>query len=507
MKIRIMDTTLRDGEQMQGVSYAPSDKVSIARALHEAGIDSIEIASAGVSKGEKSGARKIVGSFVKSSYPLEKLECLAYLSKKSIDWVKDVGVENVNILSKGSEKQLRQLKMNPKEHTNAVLEMLDYSKDLGLAPNLYLEHFGSEGGIVDNPKYVYDLVGEALRSKKVKRVMLCDTLGQMKPSDVKSGIEGLVKKYPKAEFDFHAHNDYGLAVANTLTAVENGCKGAHVTVNGMGERTGNAALHTTVVGIHDILGMETNVNEKKLSSLSDLVSLYSNVPVSAKEPIVGENAFAQVSGIHTDGMAKGDLYAGKLSPDRFGKRYVYPLGKHIGKATIEMYLKDMGMVVGKRALSSIIKRVKEVSDKKEVVTSEELPLIIDDVLGSPRRSRIKITYSPSLTGINVNPENIVCLEYDGKELSEHANGNGGYDAFMKALDKALKPTGLELPKLSNYTSLTPPGGDTNSLITTIITWEKKDGKKFKTSGSDPDQTVSAMKATQNMLNIIVKSKI
>jgi (R)-citramalate synthase len=502
-KIYVMDTTLRDGEQTHGVVFTPDEKISIARALHEAGADFIEIGSAFVSEGERKGVETVVENFSNSGYQVEKLECLVYLTKESVDWAHDAGIKTVNILSKGSSIQTRQLKMTPEEHERRVLEIINYVKSLGMTPNLYLEHFSSEGGIREDPNHVESLIKIAMKAC-VGRITFCDTLGLLDPESVRKFVRELVGKYPSAFFDFHGHNDYGLAAANSIAAVESGCRGVQVTINGLGERAGNAALHRVIVGINDFTDKRTDVREDKIYPLSKMVERFSGFRIPSNEPIIGSNAFIHKSGIHVDGMVKGGFYAGRLRPERFGRMYEYSLGKHSGKATIRSHLESLGVEPTTKLIDEVLKRVKDLSDKKEIVTSEDLSLIVNDILQTPEMMRIEITKCVICTGKNVNPEATVHVRYKEKTSTGQSAGNGGYDASMKALAKALEPLGLKIPHLVDYSSSIPPGGKTDALVSTTIVWKDGNGNEFKTVGTDSDQTVSAIKATEKMLNRILE---
>jgi (R)-citramalate synthase len=282
--------------------------------------------------------------------------------------------------------------------------------------------------------------------------------------------------------------------------LESGCKGVQVTTNGLGERAGNAALHRVVVGINDFTSKQTGINEAMIYPLSKLVERLSGVRIPDNEPITGANVFTHKSGIHVDGMEKDRLYASNLSPDRFGRRYEYSLGKHSGKATIKSHLESIGVEPTKNMIDEVLAKVKELSDKKESVTSEDLPIIVNEILDTPKESKIEITKCLINTGKNVSPEATIFVKCDGKIVSGSSVGNGGYDASMKALKKALEPLGIEMPLLVDYTSSIPPGGRTDALVSTTIVWRKANGEEFKTMGADSDQTVSAIKATEKMLN-------
>ena len=239
--IEIMDTTLRDGEQTSGVSFVPHEKLLIVRMLlQELCVDRVEVASARVSEGEKEAVTMIC-RWARQAGKLEKIEVLGFIDgQTSVDWVKAVGCKNINLLCKGSERHCKyQLQKTLEEHVTDIRQSIRYAQEQGIDVNLYLEDWSN--GMKDNPQYVFDFV-DALRTAGVKRFMLPDTLGILNPMLTAQYIQQMVERYPELHFDFHAHNDYDMAVGNVLAAVTNGCKGVHTSVNGLGERAGNAPL-------------------------------------------------------------------------------------------------------------------------------------------------------------------------------------------------------------------------------------------------------------------------
>jgi len=183
-----------------------------------------------------------------------------------------------------------------------------------------------------------------LQNQPIERVLLPDTLGVLIPSEVTEYVGELVQRYPQLHFDFHAHNDYDLGTANVLEAVKAGAKGIHLTINGMGERAGNAALASAVAVLHDNLkSVKTSVNEQALYSVSKLVETFSGIRIPSNKPVVGEHVFTQTAGIHADGDKKNNLYFNDLMPERFGRQRKYALGKTSGKANIENNLNELGI--------------------------------------------------------------------------------------------------------------------------------------------------------------------
>lgn len=500
--VEIMDTTLRDGEQTSGVSFSPSEKLTIAQLLlTEVKVDRIEIASARVSEGELAAVKSIT-KWAKANGYLNKVEVLTFVDGTvSIDWMQQAGAKVMNLLTKGSLNHLtHQLKKKPAEHFAEIAAVLATAKKKGLECNIYLEDWSN--GMRHSPDYVYQYL-DFLQQQPVKRVMLPDTLGILTPDEVKEYITAIVSRYPAMHFDFHAHNDYDLGTANVLEGVKAGAKGIHLTINGMGERAGNASLASAVAVLNDFLPeVKTSVSETSLYSVSKLVETFSGFRIPANKPIVGENVFTQTAGIHADGDKKNKLYFSDLMPERFGRQRKYALGKTSGKANIENNLQQLGIKLSDPDLKKVTQRIIELGDRKEVVTQADLPYIISDVLDSNRIDETVVIENYVLThSKHLQPAVALKISIKGELYEEHSQGDGQYDAFMNALKKVYKKLKQELPTLTDYTVRIPPGGKSDALCETVITW-RFNNKEFKTRGLDSDQTVSAIKATQKMLNLI-----
>ncbi|MGZ5254884.1 MAG: alpha-isopropylmalate synthase regulatory domain-containing protein, partial [Flavitalea sp.] len=242
--------------------------------------------------------------------------------------------------------------------------------------------------------------------------------------------------------------------------------------------------------------------EKSLYSVSKLVETFSGFRIPVNKPVVGENVFTQTAGIHADGDKKNKLYFSDLMPERFGRQRKYALGKTSGKANIENNLHQLGIQLSDEDLKKVTQRVIELGDRKEVVTQADLPYIISDVLDSNAiEEKVSIENYVLTHSKDLNPSVTIKICIEKEVFEEHAQGDGQYDAFMNALKKVYKHRKIELPQLTDYAVRIPPGGKSDALCETIITWCHHD-KEFKTRGLDSDQTVSAIKATQKMLNII-----
>ncbi|MGN7820876.1 alpha-isopropylmalate synthase regulatory domain-containing protein [Chitinophaga sp. 22536] len=500
--IEIMDTTLRDGEQTSGVSFSPSEKLTIAQVLlTEVKVDRIEIASARVSDGELA-AVKAITKWAKTNGLLNKVEVLTFVDGDvSVQWMLQAGAKVMNLLTKGSLNHLtHQLKKKPAEHFTDVGEVIALARQKGLDCNVYLEDWSN--GMRHSRDYVYQYL-DFLQHQPVKRVMLPDTLGVLTPGEVQEYISEIVQRYPQMHFDFHAHNDYDLGTANVLEGVKAGAHGIHLTINGMGERAGNAPLASAIAVLNDFLpGVKTAVSEKSLYSASKLVETFSGIRIPANKPVVGDNVFTQTAGIHADGDKKNKLYFSDLMPERFGRQRLYALGKTSGKANIENNLHQLGIQLSDANLKKVTQRIIELGDKKEVVTQADLPYIISDILDSSRiEEKVKIENYVLTHSKNLHPSVTLRISVEGELFEEHSQGDGQYDAFMNALKKVYQKKKRELPALTDYSVHIPPGGKSDALCETIITWSFQN-KEFKTRGLDSDQTVSAIKATQKMLNLI-----
>lgn len=499
--VEIMDTTLRDGEQTSGVAFSTHEKLSIARLLlEELGVDRIEIASARVSDGEFASVQKIA-QWAKQHGHLHKIEVLGFVDGfTSLNWIQDAGCKVINLLTKGSLKHCTyQLKKTSEEHVSDIKKVIDKATEMGISVNIYLEDWSN--GMRESEDYVNYMI-DNLRYTSIVRFMLPDTLGILNPTETYHFCKKMIDRYPELHFDFHAHNDYDLAVANVYEAVKAGVKGVHTTINGLGERAGNAPMSSILAVLHDHLNVKTNLNEETINSISKVVETYSGIRIPNNKPVIGESVFTQVAGVHADGDNKKNLYYNDLLPERFGRLRQYALGKTSGKANILKNLQQLGIELDDEVMAKVTKRVIELGDRKELVSLDELPYIVSDVLKNDQdNANIKIlNYSLSLS-MDLRPMASVKVEINGDVYEQSASGDGQYNAVSKALYKIYKKLNKPTPELLDYQVVIPPGGQTDAIVQTIITW-KFNSKIFKTRGLDGDQTVAAIKATEKMMNII-----
>ncbi len=500
--IETMDTTLRDGEQTSGVSFSASEKLALAQLLlTEVKVDRVEVASARVSAGELEAVQQIT-RWAAGVGLLEKVEVLTFVDgDASLEWMRASGAKVMNLLTKGSMNHLtHQLKKTPDEHFDDIRQVIGKAHQEDFQVNVYLEDWSN--GMRNSPDYVL-LFLDFLQRQPIRRVLLPDTLGILTPGETYLFISQLVTRYPTLHFDFHAHNDYDLSIANVMEAIRAGAHGMHTTVNGLGERAGNAPMASAIAVLRDFMpDVRTGVVEKSLYQVSKIVETFSGLRIPDNKPVVGDNVFTQTAGIHADGDKKNNLYFNALLPERFGRKRSYALGKMSGKANIENNLRELGIQLSEDDLKKVTQRVIELGDQKEVVTREDLPYVIADVLNTNSViSRVEVLNYVLTHSKDLKPSATLRVRVDAELFEENAQGDGQYDAFMNALKKIYGRKKLVLPLLTDYAVRIPTGGRTDALCETIITW-KYNNREFKTRGLDSDQTVSAIKATQKMLNAL-----
>jgi D-citramalate synthase len=497
-KIELMDTTLRDGEQTQGVSFTPMEKVSIAKALLQfLRVDRIEVASARVSDGEKEAVSSI-NQWAKQEGFADRVEVLGFVDHtRSVDWICSAGGQVINLLAKGSEKHCReQLGKTLEQHSADVLQTIAYAHAQGLKINVYLEDWSN--GYKDSPAYVYALI-ERLQQSPVTHFMLPDTLGVMAPDEVYASLGDMCGRYPALRFDFHPHNDYGLATANVMAAVRAGVSSVHCTINCLGERAGNASLAEVAVVLRDKMAMELSIDESHLVRISNMVENFSGKRIADNAPIVGADVFTQTAGIHADGDQKGGLYKTRLGPERFSRTRSYALGKMSGKASLKKNLELLELDLSEEDQKKVLARIVSIGDSKQTITTDDLPFIIADVLESKNYEHIKLLACSINSGLDLQSTVSLRVEIKGNKHQATGAGSGGFDAFIDAISKVLTKYAYTLPALADYEVRIPKGGHTSALTECVITWDCG-AELRKTRGVHANQVFSGILATIKLIN-------
>ncbi len=503
--VLIVDTTLRDGEQTQGVSFSPDEKVNLAKVLLDlVRVDRIEVASARVSAGELDAVAQIV-AWADGRGLADRVEVLGFVDGgRSIDWIARAGGRVLNLLAKGSERHCRaQLGKTLDQHTAEVADTVALARSRGLAVNLYLEDWSN--GHRDNPDYVYGLM-ERLAGTGIGHFMLPDTLGVMTPERVVAAMGDMIRRFPGHKFDFHPHNDYGLATANVLAAAQAGAAAVHCTVNCLGERAGNASLAEVAVNLRDQLGLAIGIDETHLVRVSELVEYFSGKRIADNAPIVGDDVFTQTAGIHADGDKKASLYQTRLSPERFARRRNYALGKLAGKASLAKNLERLDISLSEENQRRVLARIVELGDSKKTITIEDLPFIIAEVLEHKDYDHAELLACTVSSSLDLESTASIKLRLRDEVYTAAGSGNGGFDAFNNALAKVVKRQGLSLPELVDYEVRIPKGGRTDALTECTITWATDQGE-LKTRGVHANQVFAAIAATIRMLNVLVHRRL
>ena len=501
--VSLMDTTLRDGEQTQGVSFTAGEKLNIAQAMLEfLGVDRIEVASARVSEGEQEAVRAIV-DWASQHGLTDRVEVLGFVDfTRSVDWIRSAGGRVLNLLVKGSEKHCTsQLGKTLQQHAADILKTVAYAQEQGLRVNAYLEDWSN--GYKDSRKYVMDLM-TALRDCGIEHFMLPDTLGVMSPDEVHAALADMQAGFPGVVFDFHPHNDYGLATANCLAAVKAGISNLHCTMNCLGERAGNVSLAELAVVLKDKLGIKTGIDETHLHDVSVMVERFSGKNIAANTPILGQDVFTQTAGIHADGDVKGGLYETQLSPERFDRKRTYALGKLSGKASVLKNIEELGITLSEENLKKVLQRVVALGDSKETITADDLPFIIADVLESSDYQHIRLVDCEISSQYSRDSRVNLEVEINGEPYFESGAGNGGYAAFIDALRKIMEKVDFEMPELVDYAVRIPRGGKPGALTECTITWagniNGNRGRNMRTRGVHANQVYAAVEATLRMIN-------
>ncbi len=497
--IQLMDTTLRDGEQTQGVSYSPEEKVNIAKTLlHSLKVDRIEVASARVSEGEKQAVTRINQWANQEEYQ-GRIEVLGFVDHaRSVDWIVDTEGSVINLLTKGSKKHCHnQLGKTLEEHVADIIKTVNYALTKDLTVNVYLEDWSN--GYQDSPDYVFSLL-DKIKEIGITHFMLPDTLGVMSPEEVFDNLTDMITRYPKLHFDFHPHNDYGLATANVMAAVRAGINSIHCTINCLGERAGNASLAQVAVVLRDKLNMDLSIDESHLVKTSKLIENFSGKRIAANTPITGADVFTQTAGIHADGDQKGDLYKSKLIPERFSRIHSYALGKMSGKASLKKNLELLDLDLSEENQKKVLARIVKLGDSKQTITTDDLPFIIADVLESKNYQHIKLLNCSITSGLDLEATVSLRIDIKGKIHLASGSGNGGFDAFIDAINKVLKLHDYTLPQLLDYEVRIPKGGNTNALTECVISWDCEH-KTYKTRGVHSNQVFAAVLAALRIINI------
>jgi 2-isopropylmalate synthase len=486
--IRIFDTTLRDGEQSPGVSLTIEDKIEIAHQLNKLGVDVIEAGSPMSSEGEK----KVVKAIAKEGLSSEVC-ALARATKGDIDMAIDCDVDLIHLFIPTSPVQMKYaVNLSSNQVLSTTIEMIEYIKKHGLKCEFSpMDATRSEMPFLKQ-------VCKAAEKSGADMINIPDTVGIMIPRTMSKFISE-INSTIDIPISIHCHDDFGMAVANSLAAVETGASQVHCTINGLGERAGNASLEEIVMALHMIYKMKTGVNSRLLYSTSRIVSTLTGLFVQANKAIVGEDAFSHESGIHTRGVTVKPLTFEPIKPELVGRKRRLVAGKLAGTRGIKAELEEVGIKANEKQLKEIVKRIKDLGDKGKMVTDADLIAITSAVIGEviAEEKIVDLCDLAVMTGIKVIPTASVRLVLDGTEYSAAETGVGPVDAVLKAIQKLTR----NLAKISlNEYRLEAITGGSNAVAEVVIKVEDEKGNIVSARAAREDIVMASVEAMINGIN-------
>jgi 2-isopropylmalate synthase len=495
-KVKIFDTTLRDGEQSPGASMNVEEKLIVSRQLKKLGVDIIEAGFAISSKGDFEAVRRaaleIEGPTICS---------LARARPEDIDcsWEALKGAPKPRIhtfISTSDIHLTHQFRMTRDEAMKRAVDMVERAR--GYVDDV---EFSPMDASRSDESYLYEVL-EAVIEAGASTVNIPDTVGYALPEQFGSLIKGIKDNVPnidKAVISVHCHNDLGLAVANSLLAVINGARQVECTINGIGERAGNASLEEIVMVLRtrkDLLGLETSINTEQIYPTSRLVSSITGMMVQPNKAIIGDNAFAHEAGIHQDGLLKEKLTYEIMRPESVGiSQSTLVLGKHSGRHAFNTRLHELGYELTSEDLNKAFERFKELADKKKDVFDEDIEAIVqDEVLRIELPGRYKLVSLNVKSGTETQPTAELEMEVDGARVKEVGVGDGPVDAAFKTITKI---TGTRSTLMRYSVNAITGGTDAVGEVTCRL---KEDDHIVLGQGAHTDIIVASAKAYINALN-------
>ncbi|MBC7131293.1 2-isopropylmalate synthase, partial [Candidatus Bathyarchaeota archaeon] len=488
-KVKFFDTTLRDGEQTPGVSLTPESKLRIAKQLDELGVDVIEAGFASVSRGEMEAIKAIV----KENLKAEICSCSRGV-KSDIDAVVKSEADSIHLVVPSSDLHLQyKLKKTREEVLRIVEECVQYAKDHGLIVEL-----SAEDASRTDIKFLKKFFSVGL-SAGADRICVCDTVGILTPEKAFDLFWEIRDAFPNVSISAHCHNDFGMAVANSVAALRAGANQVHATINGLGERAGNASLEEIVATLKVLYGVETNIKTELLYSTSRLVARLTGIFPQPNKAIVGENAFSHEAGIHSHGVISHPATYEPLPPELVGAKRRLVVGKHAGTHGIVAALEQMGLKPSQKQLEEIFLRIKELGDKGKTVTDADLLAIAESVMGLQRTRPIQLEEITVVTGNKVTPTSSVRLKIDNKHVIGTGIGVGPVDAAINAVRNAFSE--IEPIQLEHYSVKAITGG-TDAMVEVFVRLRKGD-KTATAMGVREDIVMASVEAMLNGINVLM----
>jgi len=486
-KIKVLDTTLRDGEQTPGVSLTVEEKLTVAKALDDLGVDVIEAGSAVTSAGERASIKKIASEGLSA-----EVSSFARVLKSDVDYALECDVDSVFLVVPTSDLHLKyKLKKTRDEILDLAADVVTYCKSHGLVVDVCCED-GSRSDV----KFLAKML-KVVEKTKANRFTVADTVGVATPEHLSTVFSTLSKK-TKLPLGVHCHDDLGLATANTISSVKAGAGMIDVSVNGLGERAGNASLEEVVLALKMGYGVTTSVDLTKLTEVSKLVEKLYGVPVPPNKAVVGENAFTHEAGIHVDGILKKSETYEAIKPESVGAKRRFVLGKHVGAKALKKMLDERGLKVTDAQLAKIYEKVKYTSDKGRRVTSADLDAIAESVLGVKKKKAIELKELVAVAGNKFTPTAGVKLTINGDDVVESGTGTGPVDAAINAIRNATKDVPFEL---TDY-HVDAVSGGSDALVRIEVKLKSKD-RIVTAQGTGADIVLASVDAMLNGINAIM----
>lgn len=487
-KVRFLDTTLRDGEQTPGVSLDMEDKLAIAGSLDALGVQVIEAGSAITSEGERKSMKAVADCGLNA-----EICSFVRTLKSDVDMALQCDVDSVHLVVPVSDLHIeRKLKSDRKTVFQNAIDVTEYAKDHGLVVELSGED--ASRADLDFLTSIYLAGVEA----GADRLCFCDTVGVLVPETTAAIFAKLSEL--GAPISIHCHNDFGMATANTVAALRSGASQAHVTVNGIGERAGNASLEEVVMTLESLYKIKTGIRCEDLYQLSRMVSRMTGIPVAPNKSLVGENAFTHEAGIHVHGLLADTSTYEPLHPEQVGRKRRIVLGKHAGRASVELALKEFGIGVTDDQIAQIVERVKELGDKGKRVSDADLQTIADYVLSIQKEPKVRLRELTVVAGNTVTPTASVKLLLNGLEKLEAGTGVGPVDAAVNAVKRAL--CGVADVRLEEYHVDAITGG-TSALVEVWVTMALAD-RKITARGAGADIIMASVEAVLEGINRLMQ---
>ncbi|WP_445468599.1 (R)-citramalate synthase [Methanosalsum natronophilum] len=487
--MQFLDTTLRDGEQTPGVALSTDDKVFIAKKIDELGVNIIEAGSAITSVGERQSIKAITAENLSA-----EICSYARIMKQDINYAIDCNVDSVHLVVPVSDLHINvKLRKDREAVRQMAVEVTEYAKDHGLT----VELSGEDASRAD-----LDFL-ESLYSSGIEagadRICFCDTVGMLVPEKTEQIFNHLASSI-QVPVAIHCHNDFGLAVSNTLAALRAGAKEAHMTINGIGERAGNTSFEEVIMALEWLYKYNTGINCEEIYRTSRLVSRLTGIAVSVNKSLVGANAFTHEAGIHVHGLIADTSTYEPISPEIIGRERKVVLGKHAGKSSVTLALKELGLDTDAAQLDEIVSRVKELGDHGKKITDSDLQSIAETVLDIYRESMVSIEEFTVVSGNKITPTASIKLNVNNKSIVEAGIGDGPVDAAINAIKKAI--SGVADIQLEEYHVDAITGG-TDALVEVIVKLSK-DGKMITSKGARTDIIMASVEAVLNGINQLMK---